>query len=198
MGARLHYELIYYSSFQIPHCISNGPTHSFLWLNLFYHSWKNSRQDLPNPLYHKQTRISRWTVIWFSFDNLFEHFNWQHRKYYLYPWPLPVKRTWKWFVQKGLSTESNEHESRMRLYPSECLYPLSKDSLGDIADPMSHIVLAWVDVFFQLLSKLGEKECREPFQWQSWHIRSPGERAASLNLFTKSLYFFEYCLPCSQ
>lgn len=172
MAASLHYELVYFSSFQIPHSISNGPTQSFLWLNLFDHSWKNSRLDLPNALYHKQTRIPRWTVIWFSFDNLFRHFNSQYRKYYLYLWPLPVKRTWKWLVQKGLSTELNEHESRMRLYPSECLCLLRKDDLGDIADPMNQIISAWVDVFFQLLSKLGEKECCAPFRAVLAHSQS--------------------------
>lgn len=192
MAASLHYELVYFSSFQIPHSISNGPTQSFLWLNLFDHSWKNSRLDLPNALYHKQTRIPRWTVIWFSFDNLFRHFNSQYRKYYLYLWPLPVKRTWKWLVQKGLSTELNEHESRMRLYPSECLCLLRKDDLGDIADPMNQIISAWVFSFNSCLN-LERRSAVRP-SGQSWHILSPGERAASLNLFPKSLVFF-WILP---
>ena len=127
--------------------ISNGPTQSFLWLNLFCHSWTNNRLVLPNTLNHKQTRIPRWTVIGFLLMICLGILTLSTENIIFTSDPCQRKEPESDWFKKNSLIKKNGHESRMRLYPSECFYPLREDSCEDIADPMNQSISAWVDIF---------------------------------------------------
>lgn len=77
MDASWHFEVVYFSSFQVPHSKKifikrSYPVISsteFVLLELVLPQRTNSRLALPSALDHKQTRMQRLTVICFPFDN---------------------------------------------------------------------------------------------------------------------------------
>lgn len=101
MDASWHFEVVYFSSFQVPHSKKifikrSYPVISsteFVLLELVLPQRTNRRLALPSALDHKQTTMQRLTVLCFPFDSWFRHFNSQCREYHPDSCPLLAKRT---------------------------------------------------------------------------------------------------------
>lgn len=137
MDASWHFEVVYFSSFQVPHSKKifikrSYPVISsteFVLLELVLPQGTNSRSALPSALHHKQTRMQRLTVICFPFDNRCRHFNAQCREHHPDSWPLLANNP------EVVGPKSTPHRIKDEADPPSGLYALREGRPEDIMSP---------------------------------------------------------------